>query len=43
MKMPRKHYKAVEKVDILRRYLIECVLVSDLSDQYAIQPAMFYN
>ena len=38
-----KHYSAVEKVAILRRHLIERVPVSDLRDQYRIQPSMFYN
>ena len=43
MKKPRKHYAAVEKVAILRRHLLERVPVSDLCDQYHIQPSMFYN
>ena len=43
MTKPRKHYSAVEKVTILRRHLIEGVPVSDLCDQYHIQPSMFYN
>ena len=43
MNKPRKHYTAVEKVAILRRHLIERVPVSDLCDQYGIQPSMFYN
>ena len=43
MQKPRKHYAAVEKVAILRCHLIECVPVSDLCDQYHIQPSMFYN
>ena len=43
MSKPRKHYTAVEKVVILRCHLIERVPVSDLCDQYRIQPSMFYN
>ena len=43
MKKPCKHYTAVEEVAILRHHLIEHVPVSDLSDQYHIQPSMFYN
>ena len=43
MRKPRKHYAAVEKVAILRRHLIERIPVSDLCDQYHIQPSMFYN
>ena len=43
MSKSRKHYDAVEKVAILRRHLIERIPVSDLCDQYDIQPSMFYN
>jgi transposase len=43
MKTPRKHYTAVEKVAILRRHLLERLPVSDLCDQYHIQPSMFHN
>jgi transposase-like protein len=43
MNKPRKHYTAVEKVAILRHHLIERVPVSDVCDQYKIQPSMFYN
>jgi len=43
MKKPCKHFSAVEKVAILRRHLFERVPVSDLCDQYRIQPSMFYN
>ncbi len=43
MSKPRKHYTAVEKVAILRRHLVERVPVSDVCDQYRIQPSLFYN
>ena len=43
MSKSRTHYDAVEKVAILRRHLIERIPVSDLCDQYDIQPSMFYN
>jgi transposase len=43
MRKPCKHYAAVEKVAILRRHLLERVPVSDLCDQYHIQPSVFYN
>ena len=43
MRKPRKYYAAVEKVAILRRHLLERVPVSDLCDQYHIQPSVFYN
>jgi transposase len=43
MNKPRKHYTPAEKVAILRRHLVEHVPVSDVCDQYKIQPSMFYN
>lgn len=43
MSKPRKQYTGAEKVAILRRHLIEHVPVSDLCDEYRIQPSMFYN
>ena len=43
MRKPCKHYAAVEKVAILGRHLLERVPVSDLCDQYHIQPSVFYN
>ena len=43
MRKPRKLNAAVEKVAILRRHLLERVPVSDLCDQYHIQPSVLYN
>jgi transposase-like protein len=43
MRKPRKHYTPQEKVAILRRHLVDDVAVSDLCDQYQIQPTLFYN
>jgi transposase-like protein len=42
MRKPRKNYTPAEKVAILRRHLIEKVPISDLCDQYQLQPALFY-
>jgi transposase len=39
----RKHLSPEEKVAILRRHLLDKVPVSDLCDQYGIQPTNFYN
>ena len=43
MRKPCKLYTAVEKVAILRRHLVEHAALSDLCDQYEIQPSMFHN
>jgi transposase len=43
MSKPRKHYTAVEKVAILRRHVVERISVSDICDQYHVQPSMFCN
>lgn len=42
MRKPRKNYTPVEKVAILRRYLIDRVPVSDLCDEHQLQPTLFY-
>lgn len=39
----RKPYPATEKVAILRRHLVEQVPVSDLCEQYQLQPTVFYR
>ena len=44
--MPRKQrrpYTADEKVAILRRHLIDHVAVSQLCDEYGLQPTQFYR
>ena len=43
MNVKRKHYSAPEKVAILRLHLLEKKPVSDLSDQYGIQPTLCYR
>jgi transposase len=42
MRKPRKNYTPAEKVAILRRHLIDRVAVSDLCDEYQLQPTVFY-
>ncbi len=43
MKQQRKRYCPEQKVSIVRRHLIEKVTVSDLCDEYAIRPTVFYR
>jgi transposase len=43
MRKPRKNYTPSEKVAILRRHLIDRVPVSDLCDEYQLQPTLFYT
>ena len=42
MRKPRKNYTPPEKVAILRRHLIDHVPVSDLCDEYQLQPTLCY-
>jgi len=42
MKRERKSMGGPEKLAILRRYLIEKVPISDLCDQYGLQPSQVY-
>ena len=39
---PRKVYSPSQKVAILRRHLIDKVPVSDLCDEYQLNPNLFY-
>ena len=39
----RNNYTPHEKVAILKRHLIEMVLVSDLYDQYGLHPTVSYR
>jgi transposase-like protein len=43
MSTQRKHYSATDKVGILRLHLLEKKPVSDLCDQFGIQPNLFYR
>lgn len=38
----RRHFSPEQKLAILRRHLLEHVPVSDLCDEYGIQPTVFY-
>ena len=39
----RKHFTAEQKIAILRRRLLDQVAVSDLCDEYGLQPSVFYR
>ena len=39
----RRNYTAEEKVAILRRHLLEKTPVSDLCEEYHLQPTVFYR
>jgi len=43
MRKQRKHYTAEEKVVVLRRHLVENEPVSQLCDELAPQPTVFYR
>jgi transposase len=39
----RKHLNGDQKVAILKRYLVDKTLISDLCDEYGIQPSQVYQ
>jgi len=43
MSRPRKTVPAPDKLAILKKYLVEKVPISDLCDQYGLQPSQVYN
>lgn len=43
MSRQRKHLAAAEKLAILKRSLIEKTPISDLCDQYGLQPSQIYH
>jgi len=43
MRKQRNNYQAHEKVSILKRHLVDRVPVSDLCDEYHLQPTVFYR
>ena len=43
MTKKRKQYTPEEKVAILRKHLVEKVAVSDLCEEYRLQPTVFYR
>jgi len=42
-KRKRRHFSADQKSAILRRHLVDKVPVSDLCDEYSLQPSVFYE
>jgi len=43
MRKQRKNYTPEEKVSILRKHLVEGKAVSEVCDQYQLQPTVFYR
>lgn len=43
MNKKRKTYTSREKVSILRRHLLDKVAVSELCEEYRLQPTVFYR
>lgn len=43
MARKRKQYTGEEKLAILRKHLVEGVTVSDICDEYDLQPTVFYR
>ena len=43
MRKQRKNYSGQEKVTILKRHLVDQIPVSDLCDEYNLQPTVFYR
>lgn len=43
MKKKRHNYTPDEKVTILKRHLVDKIPVSDICDQYKLQPTVFYR
>jgi len=43
MRKKRYNYTPEEKVFILKRHLVDRVAVSDLCDEYQLQPKIFYE
>ena len=43
MKKKRHNYTPEEKVTILKRHLVDKIPVSDICDQYNLQPTVFYR
>lgn len=43
MKRKRRRFTGTEKVAILKRHLVDRVAVSDLCDEYTLNPTVFYR
>lgn len=39
----RRHYSSTQKAAILRRHLVDKVPISDLCEEFKIQPSVFYG
>lgn len=39
----RKHYTPTEKISILRKHLLEKRPISEICDEYKLQPTVFYR
>ena len=42
-KRKRRHFTPEQKAAILRRHLVDKMAVSDLCDEYKLQPSVFYQ
>ena len=42
-KTPRRRFTTEQKTAILRRHLVDKVAVSDLCEEYDLQPSVFYS
>lgn len=43
MSKTRRHFSGTDKVNILKRHLVEKVPISDLSDQFQLHPNQLYS
>ena len=43
MRKKRHNYTPEEKVEILKRHLVERVPISDICEEYSLQPTVFYG
>ena len=43
MRKSRKNYSGPEKMAILRRHLVDRVAVSEVCEEYPLQPSVFYD
>ena len=43
MRRSRRNFAAKEKVEILRKHLLEGIPVSDVCEQHGLQPTVFYR
>lgn len=43
MRKKQKRYSAQEKINIIRKHLLDGVPISDVCEEYEIQPSVFYR